>query len=57
MRYNDAKVMSALVKPVDSNSANTGDRELPVAVTHRAKIEPHFPARFWLLTQPNFLVC
>jgi hypothetical protein len=38
-----AKGMSALVKPVDSNSANTGHREPPGAMVHRAKIEFHIP--------------
>ncbi len=43
MRYDGAKGMSSLVKPVDSNSANTGHPEPPGAVMHRAKIELDIP--------------
>jgi hypothetical protein len=43
MRYNGANGMSALVKPVDSNPANTGHREPPGAEMHRAKIALDIP--------------
>jgi hypothetical protein len=43
MRCNDAKVMSTLVQPVDSNPANTGHGEPPGAVMQRAKFELDSP--------------